>query len=163
MTCGGASSGYCEIGATHIATAPPSTIRIEMTADRIGRSMKKWVNMRCALFLLLSGFARFRARHPGLGGARLRCSAGRGDLDRLPGNDLQHALDHDAVPGVQAAHDDDVLVADVVADDNRPHFFSVGGSWEINKRWLLSARMKWASGLPDDDFIVHDDVLGPGL
>jgi hypothetical protein len=47
-------------------------------------------------------------------------------------------------------------------DDNRPHFFSVGASWEINERWLLSARMKWASGLPDDDFVVHDDVLGPG-
>ncbi len=47
-------------------------------------------------------------------------------------------------------------------DNNRPHFFSVGGSWEINEHWLLSARMKWASGLPDDDFIVHDDVLGPG-
>jgi len=46
-------------------------------------------------------------------------------------------------------------------DDNRPHFFSVGGSWEISKSWLLSARMKWASGLPIDDFITHDDVLGP--
>jgi hypothetical protein len=22
--------------------------------------------------------------------------------------------------------------------------------------------MKWASGLPDDDFVVHDDVLSPG-
>ncbi len=47
-------------------------------------------------------------------------------------------------------------------DENRPHFFSVGGSWEISRRWLLSTRMKWASGLPDDAFIVHDDVLGPG-
>jgi lipopolysaccharide assembly outer membrane protein LptD (OstA) len=47
-------------------------------------------------------------------------------------------------------------------DENRPHFFSVGGNWEISKRWLLSARMKWASGLPEDDFIVHDDVLGAG-
>ena len=48
-------------------------------------------------------------------------------------------------------------------DDNRPHFFSVGGSWEITERWLLSARMKWASGLPIDDFIIHDDVLAPGV
>jgi hypothetical protein len=47
-------------------------------------------------------------------------------------------------------------------DSNRPHFFSVGGNWEINERWLVSARVKWASGLPDDDFVVHDDVLGPG-
>lgn len=47
-------------------------------------------------------------------------------------------------------------------DSNRPHFFSVGGGWEISEHWLLSARMKWASGLPDDDFVVHDDVLAPG-
>lgn len=47
-------------------------------------------------------------------------------------------------------------------DENRPHFFSVGGSWEISKRWLLSTRVKWASGLPEDGFIIHDDVLGPG-
>ena len=47
-------------------------------------------------------------------------------------------------------------------DNNRPHFFSIGGSWEISKRWQLSTRMKWASGLPEDEFIVHDDVLGPG-
>ena len=46
-------------------------------------------------------------------------------------------------------------------DNSRPHFFSIGGSWEINERWLLSARMKWASGQPIDDFIVHDDVLAP--
>jgi hypothetical protein len=43
-TCGGASSGYCSIGETVIATAPASTISSDMTDDRIGRSMKKWVN-----------------------------------------------------------------------------------------------------------------------
>jgi hypothetical protein len=47
------------------------------------------------------------------------------------------------------------------ADFNRPHFVSVGGSWEINDRWKLGARWKWASGRPTDDFIIHDDVLGP--
>lgn len=52
--------------------------------------------------------------------------------------------------------------AEYDADNNRPHFFSVGGTWEINEHWMLSARMKWASGLPVDDFVVHDDVLGPG-
>ena len=31
------------IGATLIETSPPSTIRIDMTADRIGRSMKNLV------------------------------------------------------------------------------------------------------------------------
>ena len=58
--------------------------------------------------------------------------------------------------------DDNDGLGEYDGDENRPHFFSVGGSWEISKRWLLSTRMKWASGLPDDDFIVHDDVLGTG-
>lgn len=47
-------------------------------------------------------------------------------------------------------------------DNNRPHFFSIGGSWEISERWLVSARWKWASGVPEDDAIIYDDVLGPG-
>ena len=45
-------------------------------------------------------------------------------------------------------------------DFNRPHFFSIGGRWEINERWMVSARWKYASGRPRDDFIVYDDVLG---
>ncbi len=48
------------------------------------------------------------------------------------------------------------------ADFNRPHFFSVGGSWEISDRWLVSLRAKWASARPEDDSIVYGDVLGPG-
>ncbi len=45
-------------------------------------------------------------------------------------------------------------------DFNRPHFFSVGGRWEISERWMISARWKYASGRPRDDFIVFEDVLG---
>jgi hypothetical protein len=48
------------------------------------------------------------------------------------------------------------------ADFNRPHFFSIGGSWEINERWKVGARWKWADGRPTDDFIINEDVLGPG-
>jgi hypothetical protein len=48
------------------------------------------------------------------------------------------------------------------ADFNRPHFFSAGGSWEINERWKVGARWKWASGRPTDDFVINEDVLGPG-
>ena len=48
------------------------------------------------------------------------------------------------------------------ADFNRPHFFSAGGSWEINKRWKVGARWKWASGRPTDDFLINEDVLGAG-
>jgi hypothetical protein len=48
------------------------------------------------------------------------------------------------------------------ADFNRTHFFSIGGSWEISKRWKVGARWKWGSGRPTDDFIINEDVLGPG-
>ncbi|HSN70990.1 MAG TPA: TonB-dependent receptor [Steroidobacteraceae bacterium] len=48
------------------------------------------------------------------------------------------------------------------ADFNREHFFSIGGSWEINERWKVGARWKWATGRPTDDFIINEDVLGPG-
>ena len=48
------------------------------------------------------------------------------------------------------------------ADFHRPHSFSVGGVWEINDRWQVSARYKWASGTPFDAFIIHDNVLGDG-
>lgn len=58
--------------------------------------------------------------------------------------------------------DDNDGLGEYDGDNNRPHFFSAGGSWEINEHWQLSGRMKWASGLPIDDFIIHDDVLGPG-
>jgi hypothetical protein len=51
---------------------------------------------------------------------------------------------------------------DYDADFNREHFFSIGGSWEINERWKVGARWKWASGRPTDDFIIHSDVLEPG-
>ncbi|WP_096084721.1 TonB-dependent receptor [Agaribacterium haliotis] len=51
------------------------------------------------------------------------------------------------------------------ADYQRPHVFSIGGLWEFNERWKMSARWKWMSGRPDDSYIIHDDVLadlGPG-
>jgi hypothetical protein len=48
------------------------------------------------------------------------------------------------------------------ADFNRPNFFSIGGSWEINERWKVGARWKWANGRPTDDFVINEDVLGPG-
>ena len=48
------------------------------------------------------------------------------------------------------------------ADFHRRHSLTAGAIWEINERWKLSARWKWASGRPTDDFIINDDVLGPG-
>ena len=48
------------------------------------------------------------------------------------------------------------------ADFNRTHFFSIGGSWEINARWKIGARWKYGTGRPTDDFVINEDVLGPG-
>ena len=45
MTTGGAISGYCAIGSVRIAARPASTRKIEITAAKIGRSMKKRENM----------------------------------------------------------------------------------------------------------------------
>jgi len=51
---------------------------------------------------------------------------------------------------------------DYPTDFNREHFFSIGGSWEISERWKVGARWKWATGRPTDDFVINEDVLGPG-
>lgn len=51
---------------------------------------------------------------------------------------------------------------DVVAAFNRKHVATLGLTWEINNRWKVAARYKYLSGLPDDNFIIHADVLGPG-
>lgn len=51
---------------------------------------------------------------------------------------------------------------DVAADFNRKHVATLGLAWEINDRWKVAARYKYLSGLPDDNFVIHADVLGPG-
>lgn len=48
------------------------------------------------------------------------------------------------------------------SDFSRPHAVSLGGIWEINDRWKVSGRYKWASGRLFDEFIVHENVLGDG-
>lgn len=48
------------------------------------------------------------------------------------------------------------------ADFGRPHSASIGGVWEINQRWQLSARWKWADGKPRDEYLIHSNVLGDG-
>src|SRR5215831_8750811 len=102
-------SGYCSIGDTDIDTAPASTISSEMTDERIGRSMKKWVNTEPRLLLrCLDVLGRFP------GGARLA------DLHRLPRNDLEGAFDDDAVAGRKARGDQDALLVRIVSDHHRP-------------------------------------------
>src|SRR5207253_11462805 len=52
LTTGGASSGYCGIGSERIDARPASTMNVEMTAAKRGRSIKKRENMvfPCAYF-----------------------------------------------------------------------------------------------------------------
>ena len=86
-----------------------------MTDDRIGRSMKKWVNMaRRAYFFAARLLAAARLRAPA-------AAPGSTIFTGWPGTTLQHAVHHHAVARVQAAQDHDVLVAVVVADHHRPH------------------------------------------
>jgi hypothetical protein len=51
---------------------------------------------------------------------------------------------------------------DVPADFNREHVATLGLTWEINDRWKIAGRNKYLSGRPDETFIIHPDVLGPG-
>ncbi len=62
----------------------------------------------------------------------------------------------------EARLDDNDGLGKYDADFNREHFFSIGGSWEINERWKVGARWKWATARPADDFVINRDVLGPG-
>lgn len=51
---------------------------------------------------------------------------------------------------------------EVAAEFNREHVATIGLTWEINDRWKVAGRYKYLSGRPDDVFIIHSDVLGPG-
>ncbi|PYE30999.1 outer membrane receptor protein involved in Fe transport [Idiomarina fontislapidosi] len=51
---------------------------------------------------------------------------------------------------------------DVAAEFSREHVATLGLTWEINDRWKVAGRYKYLSGRPDDQFIIHADVLGPG-
>lgn len=51
---------------------------------------------------------------------------------------------------------------DVAAEFNREHVATLGLTWEISDRWKVAGRYKYLSGRPDDVFIVHSNVLGPG-
>lgn len=51
---------------------------------------------------------------------------------------------------------------DVAAEFSRDHVATIGLTWEINARWKVAGRYKYLSGRPDDNFIIHSDVLGAG-
>lgn len=50
----------------------------------------------------------------------------------------------------------------VAADFSRKHVATLGLTWEISDRWKVAGRYKYLSGRPDDNFIIHSDVLGAG-
>ncbi|WP_298577705.1 TonB-dependent receptor [uncultured Luteimonas sp.] len=51
----------------------------------------------------------------------------------------------------------------VVADEfSREHVATLGVTWEITDRWKVAARYKYLSGRPEDAYLIHEDVLGPG-
>lgn len=51
---------------------------------------------------------------------------------------------------------------ELAADFSREHVATIGLTWEINDRWKVAGRYKYLSGRPDDEFIIHSDVLGAG-
>ncbi len=51
---------------------------------------------------------------------------------------------------------------DVAAEFSREHVATLGLTWEISDRWKVAGRYKYLSGRPDEEFIIHSDVLGDG-
>jgi len=51
---------------------------------------------------------------------------------------------------------------ELAADFSREHVATLGLTWEINDRWKIAGRYKYLSGRPDENFIIHSDVLGAG-
>ncbi|RDV24233.1 TonB-dependent receptor [Alteromonas aestuariivivens] len=50
---------------------------------------------------------------------------------------------------------------EVAADFSREHVATLGLTWEINDHWKVAGRYKFLSGRPDEEFVIHSDVLGP--
>src|SRR5229473_3069447 len=93
-TVGGAISGYSVIGSARYAMAPTSVRRIEMTAAKIGRSIKKWEKRMVAV--PVSRRPKRAVRRPLLRGGFDLAVLG---LDLLARAGALQAFDHDAVGG----------------------------------------------------------------
>src|SRR5688572_18023757 len=79
VTTGGVTSGYCEIGSTRMAAMPASAMKIERTAAKIGRSMKKRLNMVSPYFFLSAGLTPSALGGAGLAPSPLGEGWGEGD------------------------------------------------------------------------------------
>jgi hypothetical protein len=42
---------------------------------------------------------------------------------------------------------------------SKPHMFNILGGYQFNEEWSLTAKWLISSGLPTDDYIIHEDVL----
>src|SRR6516162_7554940 len=89
------------MGSCTIATSPAMQITMEMTTEKIGRSMKKWESM--SRFPLA-----FRGRARRLRKRRRLLRSGR-HFHRRSGRELHHAVDHDVVTRAEAIGDEPVL------------------------------------------------------
>src|SRR3954471_9003614 len=89
VTTGGAMSGYCAMGNVRIAARPASAMKMDRTAAKIGRSMKKRENM----LFLRRGFRFFFCL----------CF---GNLHRGTRPDAHHAIGDHALAALQARGDD---------------------------------------------------------
>lgn len=45
------------------------------------------------------------------------------------------------------------------SDFNQPHIFNILVGYNINKNWSVSARWKYATGRPKDDYIKHENIF----
>src|SRR5690349_18854147 len=105
---GGAISGYWAIGSTRMAARPASAMKIESTAAKIGRSMKKRENIISPLLLVARRLGRFRPRlGPLLRGDDVRVA----DLHGGAGHHhhLHQSIGDDLVAGRDAREHDPLL------------------------------------------------------
>ena len=45
------------------------------------------------------------------------------------------------------------------SDFNQPHIFNILGGYEINKKWSMAAKWKYATGRPKDSYLVHENIF----
>ncbi len=60
---------------------------------------------------------------------------------------------------MQSVRDDNDGLGEYDFTFNIPHVFSVLGSYKPNDKWVLSAKFRYSTGRPIDDYIVHENVF----
>src|SRR3954469_13913398 len=132
-TVGGTTSGYCATARLNSATPPIRIIRIAMTLERTGRSMKNFEIMHPVLF------GRCRRRFDFL---QLR-------IDLLAGDRAQQAGDPNLVVALQAAFDDAKLAL------QRPglRFALLDGVFSVDDQQVASGLVASQGGIGDQQRI----------